>query len=457
MSVRSSKFLFRPSPAFVTLSLLLTVLWLAGGASRGDAAGQIFVRAAASLALVVVIVFGRQSPTASARPTWIFLGAAIAITAMQLLPLPTGIWQALPGRQFIDQAPGEMWQSWSLVPGATVNALAALIVPLAVLASTTALSKNEKAWLPGLVLTLVVASMLLGLVQFSGAGIDNPLINETPGVVSGTFANRNHFALFLALGCLLIPVWMLRERRQLQWRGPVGLSLLLLFALSILASGSRAGMAVGALAIVIAGVIARRSLRPALHHTPRWVLPTVFAAVTALLAALVLVSVAADRAISIKRSLSVDVEQDMRSRAYSTVWDMTRGTFPAGSGLGGFDPTFRAHEPLDLLKPTYFNQAHNDFIEVVLGAGLPGLLLLATALTWWAWASVRAWRNLGNRQSMLPRLGSAMILLVIVASVFDYPARTPLIMAMVVIAATWLCSQPNEDTVSPLPGSDQHL
>ena len=371
-----------------------------------------------------------------------------------------GIWQALPGREFFNEAAngtGGAWRSLSLVPGATVNALAALIVPLAVLVSTTALSKAEKAWLPGFVLTLVVASMLLGLLQFSGAGIDNPLVNDTPGAVSGTFANRNHFALFLALGCLLVPVWMLREGSRLQWRGPVGLGLLLLFTLTILASGSRAGMAVGAMAIVIAGIMALRGLRRELRHTPRWVLPAVFAAGIALLVALVLVSVAADRAVSIQRSLSVDVEQDIRSRALPTIWEMTRATFPVGSGPGGFDPIFRAYEPLDLLKPTYFNHAHNDFVEVVLELGLPGLLLLAAALAWWAWASVGAWRDLANRHSMLPRLGSAMLLLVIVASAFDYPARTPLMMAMMVLAVVWLSSQPDKDMVSALPGSDWHL
>jgi O-antigen ligase len=243
----------------------------------------------------------------------------------------------------------------------------------------------------------------------------------------------------------------------MQWRGPVGLGLLLLFALTILASGSRAGMAIGTAAIMIAGIIARRGLRRELRHTPRWVLPVVLAAIIALLGASVLASVAADRAVSIQRSLSIDVEQDMRNRAFPTVWEMTRDAFPAGSGLGGFDPLFRIHESLDLLKPTYFNQAHNDFIEVVLGAGLPGLLLLIAALAWWAWASVRAWRNLANRQSMLPQLGSAVILLVIAASVFDYPARTPLIMAVIVIATVWLSGPSEENVVSALPGSGQHL
>jgi O-antigen ligase len=459
MPIKISSFSLKPSLAFATLSLLMMALWLAGGASRGDAAGQVIVRAAAFLALIVLILFGKKAAIASAKPVWVLLGAAIVIAAVQLLPLPTGLWSALPGRQFFNEAAVSgtegAWRSWSLAPGATINALVSLFVPLAILVSLRALGKDEKPWLLGLVLSLVAASTLLGLMQFSGAGIDNPLINDTPGVVSGTFANRNHFALFLALGCLLVPVWMLREGHRLKWRGPVGLGLLLLFMLMILATGSRAGMMVGALAIAIAGIIAWPGLSRGLRRAPRWVLPTVFAAVIALLASFVLASVAADRAVSIERSLSMDVEQDMRNRALPTVWDMARNAFPAGNGLGGFDPMFRIDEPFDLLKPTYFNQAHNDFLGVLLDAGLPGLLLMVAALAWWAWASVRAWR--GPRDRMLPRLGSAMILLVIIASVFDYPARTPMIMAMLVIAATWLSGSSEKEMVSALPGSGQQL
>jgi O-antigen ligase len=458
MPTKTSSFPPRPGLAFVTLSLLLTVLWLAGGASRGDVGGQAVVRAAAFVALVALIVFARQSPTASAKPVWIFVTAAIAIATVQLLPLPKGLWQALPGREFVDltgSGTQEAWRSLTLAPGATFNALGSLVVPLAVLALTTALGRAEKAWLPTLILALVASSMMVGLLQFSGAWIDNPMVNDMPGFVSGTFANRNHFALFLSLGCLLVPVWMLREAHRLTWRGPVGLGLLLLFMLTILATGSRAGMMVGALAIVIAGIIAWPRLRRRLRHMPRWVLPAIFAAVIALLASFVFVSVAADRAVSIQRSLSVDVEQDMRSRALPTVWAMTRDTFPAGSGLGGADPMFRINEPFDLLKPTYFNQAHNDFLGVVLDAGLFGLALLTAVLAWWVWASVRAWRAPSDR--MLPRLGSAMILLVIVASVFDYPARTPLMMAMLVIAAFWLSEPRDDDTVSALPEPGQQL
>ena len=135
--------------------------------------------------------------------------------------------------------------------------------------------------------------------------------------------------------------------------------------------------------------------------------------------------------------------------------------------MGSFDAMFRIHEPLALLKPTYFNHAHNDFIEIVLDAGLPGLLILLAALIWWGWASMRAWRSagkngtgksdIGKSGAMLPMLGSATLLLVLIASIFDYPARTPMIMAMVVLAAAWLSGHSDDDMEPALPKADHHL
>src|SRR3546814_3653142 len=103
---------------------------------------------------------------------------------------------------------------------------------------------------------------------------------------------------------------------------------------------------------------------------------------------------------------------------------MIAAYFPAGACFCGFYPIFRLHEPFQLLKPTYFNHAHNDFLEIVLDGGLPALLLMLVAIGWYGMASMRAWRGSG-RHSVLPKLGSAILFLVFVASAFDYPARTP--------------------------------
>ena len=43
-----------------------------------------------------------------------------------------------------------------------------------------------------------------------------------------------------------------------------------------------------------------------------------------------------------------------------------------------------------------------------------------------------------------------MLLMVFAASVFDYPARTPIIMAVIVIAAIWLSGYARQSAASAL-------
>jgi O-antigen ligase len=436
---------FRPSLSLILLVALLIVLWVAGGASRADALGQTVVRASAWLLVIVAILFSERPAVGTARPVALILLAATALVLLQLVPLPPDVWQSLPGRRVLAEAAAasgqaQPWRPWSIVPGATLNALSSLIVPAAVLVFGTGLRGSERALLLPLILCLAAASTMVGLLQFSGVALDNPLINESAAQVSGNFANRNHFAVFLAFGCLVAPIWATLNGRRPGWRGPAAFGLVLLFVLTILASGSRAGLVLGLLALVLGPVIAQRGIRNALSEYPRWAFPALIAGVVSGIAILVLASVAADRAVSIDRLFWADEGQDMRSRGLPTVLAMIRNYFPAGSGLGGFDPIFRMHEPFSLLKPTYFNHAHNDLLEIVLDAGLPGLLLLSVGLLWWLWASARAWQAGASMQLALPKLGSAMLLLILVASAFDYPARTPIMMAMGIIAAMWLSS-----------------
>lgn len=453
---------FKPSLSFTLLAALLGVLWIAGGASRADALGQVVVRSVAWAALVVAILFCERPSFERGRAVLLLLLAALMLAILQLVPLPPNMWQALPGREFVSQAAAlsgedQPWRPWSIVPEATVNAASSLVVPVVVLILTMGLKEAERLWLPGLVLSLIVASTFVGLLQFSGAQFNNPLINDAAGQVGGAFANRNHFALFTAFGCMLAPVWAFLEGRQPRWRGPVAFGLVLLFALAILASGSRAGLLLGGIALGLGLIMIHHGVRKTLNRYPRWVFPALIAVIIITIATFVLISIAADRAISIQRVLANDAGQDLRRRALPTLLEMIRLYFPAGSGLGSFDPIFRIHEPFDFLMLTYFNHAHNDFLEIALDTGIWGLLLLAFAILWWAWASIRAWLVSSSTRYAVPKLGSAMLLLVMIASIFDYPARTPMIMAMIVLAGMWL-SDGLEGRRSPaLPKSGQPL
>lgn len=459
MSAKSPFFWkFRPSLSFALLVMLLGTLWVAGGASRGDEPGQVVVRSVSWLVLFIALLFGQRKTLPGPRPLLFLLGAALLLPLLQLVPLPPAVWQALPGRESFAQAAtaigeSQPWRPWSIVPGATINAALSLVVPFAVWLLVADLPESEQRRLPGIVLGIVAISMFVGLLQFSGAAINNPFVNDSPGDVGGTFANRNHFALLLAIGCLLAPVWGFSGERNSHWRAPVGWGLALLFMLTLLASGSRAGLGLGLIALLLGLALSRQAMRKALARYPRWVFPALVAVIVGVVVAFVLASLMADRAVSISRLLAIGQSQDMRGRGLPVVLEMIGRYFPFGTGLGSFDPLFRVHESFGLLKPTFFNHAHNDFLEVVLDAGLPGVFLLLAGLGWWAWASLRAWRAGPGRHHALPRLGSAILFLVILASIVDYPARTPMIMAVVMIAAIWLSGGSQEADASALPRS----
>ena len=446
---------FSPDISFALLATLFVILWLAGGASREDVTGQIVSRAAAWFAIVVAVLFARRPRIEEAKEATIAIVAAILLCIVQLVPLPPDVWRALPGRAaFSNQivSPPDLWRPMSLAPGATVNALFSLAVPLAVLLLATGVPKEQKRWIPVVVLAVISLALLVGLLQFTGAQVINPFVNGGYREVDGLFANRNHFALFLAIGLLIAPVWGVEGGKLSRARAPIALGLVLLLVLTILASGSRGGIALGAIALVLGLTIARQGVKSALRRYPRWTLPAVGIGIVALIALFVLASVSADRAVSIDRLAELNTGEDMRRRGLPAILAIIRTYFPIGTGLGSFDPIFRMHEPLSLLKPTYFNHAHNDFLEIVLTAGLPGLILMVVAIGWWAWRSIDVWRN----DKVPPKLGSAMLLLILLGSVVDYPARTPVIMAIAAMAAIWL-GKYDATAKAPLPTTERRL
>lgn len=440
MSSRSARWpSFQASLSFILATAMIVLLWIAGGASRAEVMGQVVVRAGAWAILVVLLLAGPRPTLVNVRPVLWLLAVTIALPLLQLIPLPPVLWQALPGREIL-AIPGESlpWRPWTMTPGATRNALFSLIVPATMFALLVTANIRLYRWLPATLLIMTGAAVLLGLLQFSGAGFNSPLLNDTPGTVSSIFANRNHFALFLAIGCLIAPVWAFLDSRSLRWRGPLAVALVLLFILMILATGSRSGMLLGALALALGAVLTGKRLRRQLRRGPRWLLPAMVVLGVLIILTFVGLSVAANRANAINRLIALEGVEDLRARAMPTIMSMIGHYMPFGSGLGGFDPVFRIHEPLNLLRLSYLNEAHNDFLGIALDAGVFGIAVLVAAMLWWVVATIRVWRADADDDMYLGRLGSMIIFLVLVASITDYPARTPTIMAIIVIAAVWL-------------------
>lgn len=427
---------------FWLLAAFLLILFIAGGASRADVLGQPLVRFFAWGILIGFVLFARSFRWPDAGPA-LLLGAATLVVVLQLIPLPPGWWSNLPGRQILAEAAivtgqPQPWRPLSMSPGATVNALGSLIVPALILLLAAQLSREQQRQGVTLMLVLVLVGSLLALLQFSGGRLDNPFINDPPGAVAGNFANRNHMALFLAIGCLIAPFWAFRGDKVGRWRVVAGIGLLPLLLLVILATGSRTGIALGLAGTVLGLAISWRTLTRELQALPGKLRLSLFGGFAAAVVGVLVLSFTRGRAVAVDRALALESAEDLRTQVLPTILAMLERYFPAGSGFGTFDPVYRITEPDALLQPNYLNQAHNDWLGVLLDGGLAGALVLAAAVGWWAVASVRAWRARPPRD--LPRIGSSVILLVFLASIVDYPARTPMIMGLIALAATWLAS-----------------
>ncbi|MFA9199710.1 MAG: O-antigen ligase family protein [Cypionkella sp.] len=436
----------RPAPAepaqartFLFLALFLAALWFAGGASRPDVPGQVVTRIAAWSIAILAVVFLPRPDWRSVRAPAVLLAAAAGLVALQLVPLPPSMWQALPGREVFAAGDaligaGSPWRPLSMSPGWTRNALGSLIVPAVALWLMAGLGRGKDLALMRLLLVLVVGGCLIALLQFAGRPVDHPMLNDIAGHVSGNFANRNHLALFAAIGCVLGPVWASRETVFGGWAVLVGAALVTLFVLVILATGSRGGIVLGALGVGAGLALAWAPLRQRMRALPRRVSLGAGLAIAGGFVAALVASVLSGRAAGIERAIELSAQDDARVRVLPAVLEALARYFPVGSGFGTFDPVFRISEGDDLLDRTYYNQAHNDLLQVGLDGGIAGLVLLGAALAWWA---ARSWRA-ARGGSLSARAGAAILLLIVVGSALDYPARTPMIMAVAMIAAAWL-------------------
>jgi O-antigen ligase len=120
---------------------------------------------------------------------------------------------------------------------------------------------------------------------------------------------------------------------------------------------------------------------------------------------------------------------EIRFEAWPHVLAAADGFLPFGSGLGSFDRVYQSVEPLNLVAVEYLNHAHNEYLELWLETGWVGAAIFGLFVVWLAASIVRAWRSGGDG---LARGAGAAILLLMAASVVDYPLRTE---ALVVLFA----------------------
>lgn len=407
--------------------LLLGFSFAFGGSSRDHEFRLLAVELAALPLLVMALTQIVETGTwRSHRLLLGLLSAILLLPLAQLVPLPPSLWQALPGRDAIEVSravsgaqPG--WVTMSLTPDRTWSAWFALLPPAAVLLSALLLSRQAQGRLVQILVIGCVCSLALGMVQVASGGADwsYPWDWTNRGWMAGLFANRNHLATL----CLMaLPFAILTFSRGLGagrsgpldvWFGAT-LTVVLVVALGVIKS--RAG-------VVIAGPVVVLSLLAAWRANGARRLSAAWVGLVAVLGAGIL-AVTTFALPPLMERFDQDASEEGRFREWPTVVDAVQVYAPAGSGMGSFDAVHRSVEPLQRLRPTYFNQAHNDYLEIWLEAGLIGLLLVTVFVAWLGAATWRAWRATRQTMDGLGLAASTAVLAVMAGSVVDYPLRT---------------------------------
>lgn len=406
--------------------ILLAFSFVLGGASRQHELRLAIIELAALPALVLgLLAFARRSLWARHSFACLILATIAAVPLIQIIPLPPQIWTGLPGRaaivealQLTDLAPG--WSSWSLTPDRTWRSFLALLPPAAVLLGVLAMGGQQRDKLVRWFVVAVAIAMALGAIQFASGSVRFYLWATTAaGNVVGFFANRNHMATLCLVGIPFAAViGGLSIRRDGRERMTLWLSLLFiaLVILTLGATRSRTG-------VILLGPALGASAIAAWMATGRsWPKPMMLGAIGAGMLALVALSTFAFAPV-MARFDTVGAKEG-RFENWPIVLQAADAYLPTGSGIGSFDAVFRSVEPLEYLDATFFNQAHNEYLETWLETGWIGVFILAAFLIWFVRRSAAAWRSSSLKKRDFQRAASIGILLVLVHSGVDYPLRT---------------------------------
>lgn len=358
----------------------------------------------------------------------------IAIPLVQLIPLPPSIWTALPGRStetqilvLADQA--SSWLPMTLNRTATLSALSIILSLGGILLAGITLSEKAIRQILIAIIVFLALSLVVGAVQLSSSGRLLTFYRSShQGLLLGFFSNRNHQALLIATSILIVGYLIGTSRVQPRQRLALfGFFVFVAFAAAF-GTASRMGMALCAAASFAAPFLFLGVSMARKTH-----IMAAAAGLVTFLVGIASLSGTAGRALDRYGDVQGDYRWTIWERSVALMGDY----FPFGTGLGSFSDVYQKYERLDWLLPNYVNDAHNDYIQLVIETGAPGVLLLLILLAVLIRAAMfKASSSRGPKTgpASLAKLGIGIILLILVHSVVDYPLHRPAILVIFTIA-----------------------
>jgi O-antigen ligase len=411
-------------------ALILAALLLGGSAQAiwGNALLQLL-----SVALIGWAGWRGQPEggTSASRSLLVLLLLVLVLILAQLVPLPPELWTAMRGREFVRMGFGAMnqplpWLPLSVASYATLSTVTTLLVPVAVLLGMLRLRAYRERWIAAVIVGGALLGVALGAVQTIG-GLQPgawyyPYRFSNDGAV-GFFANRNHMGtLLLAAIPFLAALLATSGVRERVGARSSGLLVLAAGAAVLLGMGLALNQSLAAAALAVPVILLSAALFAGTGRKARALVAA--ALVLALGAVLLFAATPIPDEIAGRNTVSLDSRREIWSLTLSA----SVANFPFGTGLGTFPEVYRLFEAQSGVSPIYVTHAHNDFLEIALELGLPGLLLLGAFLLWWTHRAAAVWRSpLSSHCARAAIVASAAIL---AHSLVDYPLRTAAIVSV---------------------------
>lgn len=441
----------RPSPLGWLSSGYLMILLILGGGGSPAAFSELLCQLLAAVAAVAWVWLGGPAAVRGNRALLSVIALIAAVPAIQLIPLPAGLWQSLPGRDLLGETLGLVgarsgWHPLTLAPQRTLEALLSLLPPLLAMLMAASLTFFERQNLLKILAGFALLSIAVGAAQMAsgGTGIFHFYDGATPGVLYGFQANRNAQADVLLIGLLAaVAAWHASAVTSRAATGMLGACVLLIL-LGAALTGSRTGIALAPVAAAWCLLLQPWRLPPDSPVRRPWVI-----AFSGLALAGLTLAIAQSR--SFERVVSrFDFAGEYRPDIWRDTLFAIGQYWPVGSGVGTFTRVIGPAERLEAIGPALPNRAHNEYLELLLEAGLPGAVAWLVVILL---VGLAAWRALRQNRTGpgLPQAVFAAGTLTIVSlhSLVDYPLRSMALAGLVGVAAAFVLAPPKVgDTTS---------
>nr|CAA6828245.1 MAG: O-antigen ligase [uncultured Thiotrichaceae bacterium] len=369
------------------------------------------------------------------KPVRYFIAYGLILTIIYLIPLPTSIWEQLPGRTaYVDLSTWLeknydifVYKSLSVNYLHTLSFALGIIPALALFLTTLSIPVSSLRILVYAFLLSAAGQAVLAILQYY---TQNPSLFS--GIQSmaarGSYLNQNHLTAYMeiaepiALAFVLYYVIRQTDTRAVQKTLKIAIfSLLSMTLLFIpLISTSRMGLFLLLLSIILSFW----TMTPSTIRS-KIILPLISLRLLLLGVFITLhYTFVTNTATTVMRAAPQNIAGDLRWTMWKNTWEGILALAPFGSGPGTFQQGFRPFQSIE--NNLFINHAHNDYLEFMFETGVLGVVLILyfAYLYGWQWRQIK----LIHEKSLMRLLQSGAgvgIFLFMVYSLTEFNFHTP--------------------------------